>query len=677
MRESHRDCGSVQDAYSLRCMPQVHGAVRDALDYVTRVHLVEMNAATDNPMVFAETGEILSGGNFHGQPVAIAADLLAIAAAQLSGISERRIERLVNPALSGLPAFLAREGGLHSGLMMAQVTAAALVSENKTLAHPASVDSIPTSAGKEDHVSMGPTAAWKAARIVENTSRVLAIELLVACEALDFRRPLRSSPPLEAVHALVRTHVPAHGHDRTLSPEIEALAVLASSGAVLAARRGRLRDVGVAMTSEARTVRAPRGTTLSCRSWQQEAALRMLMNNLDPEVAERPQDLVVYGGIGKAARNWECFDAIVRALRELGNDETLLVQSGKPVGVFRTHTDAPRVLISNSMLVPAWATWEHFYELDRKGLTMYGQMTAGSWIYIGTQGILQGTYETFAEAARQHFGGSLAGRLVLTAGLGGMGGAQPLAATMNEGVLIAVEVDEKRIARRLETGYLDLFATTVGDALARAREALETRRPLSIGLLGNAADVLPELLRRGVVPDLVTDQTSAHDPLNGYVPNRMSYEQAQALRVADPTRYMAEARRSMGEHVQAMLDLKAKGSIVFDYGNNIRAEAQKAGVSNAFDFPGFVPAYIRPLFCEGKGPFRWACLSGDPDDICARPTKPSSRPSRTTRRSPAGSALARERVKLQGLPARICWLGYGERAKAGLVFNELVAHRPA
>jgi urocanate hydratase len=424
-------------------------------------------------------------------------------------------------------------------------------------------------------------------------------------------------------------------------------------------------------TAAARLVRAPRGTTLSCRSWQQEAALRMLMNNLDPEVAERPQDLVVYGGIGKAARNWECFDAIVRALRELGDDETLLVQSGKPVGVFRTHADAPRVLISNSMLVPAWASWERFYELDRKGLMMYGQMTAGSWIYIGTQGILQGTYETFAEAARQHFGGSLKGRLVLTAGLGGMGGAQPLAATMNEGVLIAVEVDEKRIARRLETGYLDLFAETVDDALARAREALETRRPLSIGLLGNAADVLPELVRRGVVPDLVTDQTSAHDPLNGYIPNHMTHEEAIALRASEPERYMAEARRSMGEHVRAMLDLKAAGSVVFDYGNNIRAEAQKAGVADAFDIPGFVPAYIRPLFCEGKGPFRWACLSGEMDDLRATDDA-------VLEAFPNDAALARwirlarERVKPQGLPARICWLGYGERARMGRVFNELV-----
>jgi urocanate hydratase len=421
----------------------------------------------------------------------------------------------------------------------------------------------------------------------------------------------------------------------------------------------------------AREIRAPRGTAISCKSWQQEAALRMLMNNLDPEVAERPQDLVVYGGIGRAARNWDCYDAIVRCLRELGNDETLLVQSGKPVGVFRTHADAPRVLISNSMLVPAWATWEHFYELDRKGLMMFGQMTAGSWIYIGTQGILQGTYETFAEAARQHFGGSLRGRLVLTAGLGGMGGAQPLAATMNDGVMIAVEVDRHRIERRLETRYLDAMAESLDDAVARASDAMKAGRPLSIGLLGNAADLLPECVRRGIVPDVVTDQTSAHDPLNGYVPNRMTYEAALALRKSDPQRYAAEARRSMGEHVRAMLDLKKRGAVAFDYGNNIRAEAQKAGVADAFDFPGFVPAYIRPLFCEGKGPFRWVVLSGDPADLAATDEA-------VLRAFPENASLARwiglarERVRPQGLPARICWLGYGERAKMGLAFNELV-----
>ncbi len=420
-----------------------------------------------------------------------------------------------------------------------------------------------------------------------------------------------------------------------------------------------------------RTIRAPRGTTLSCKGWQQEAALRMLMNNLDPEVAERPEDLVVYGGIGKAARNWGCFDAIVRCLRELDGDQTLLVQSGKPVAIFETHADAPRVLISNSMLVPAWATWEHFYELDRKGLMMYGQMTAGSWIYIGTQGILQGTYETFAEAARQHFGGSLRGRLVMTAGLGGMGGAQPLAATMNEGVMIAIEVDRHRIERRLETHYLDAMSETLDDAVAKARSAQKAGQALSIGLLGNAADVLTECVRRGIVPDLLTDQTSAHDPLNGYVPNRMSYEDALRLRASDPKRYVPEAMRSMGEHVRAMLDLQKMGAVTFDYGNNIRAQAQSVGVENAFDFPGFVPAYIRPLFCEGKGPFRWVVLSGDPADLAATDDA-------VVRTFPQDKALARwiemarERVKFQGLPARICWLGYGERAKMGLVFNELV-----
>jgi urocanate hydratase len=426
-----------------------------------------------------------------------------------------------------------------------------------------------------------------------------------------------------------------------------------------------------AAPSSARTIRAPRGSTLSCKSWQQEAALRMLMNNLDPEVAERPGDLVVYGGIGKAARNWACFDAIVGCLRELGNDETLLVQSGKPVGVFGTHPDAPRVLISNSMLVPAWATWETFYELDRKGLMMYGQMTAGSWIYIGTQGILQGTYETFAEAARQHFGGSLAGRLVLTAGLGGMGGAQPLAATMNQGVMIAVEVDRQRIERRLQTRYLDEMTASLEEALARAQLARRESRALSIGLLGNAADILPEMARRRVVPDLVTDQTSAHDPLNGYIPNRMSYEQALRLRRDEPARYMAEARRSMAEHVRAMLDLKRQGAVVFDYGNNIRAEAKKAGVAEAFDFPGFVPAYIRPLFCEGKGPFRWVVLSGDPADLAAT-DEAVLRTFPEDRALHRWITLARERVTFQGLPARICWLGYGERARMGKVFNDLV-----
>jgi urocanate hydratase len=419
-------------------------------------------------------------------------------------------------------------------------------------------------------------------------------------------------------------------------------------------------------------VRAPRGVTLSCRGWLQEAALRMLMNNLDPEVAEKPDELIVYGGTGKAARSWECFEAIVRALRALGNDETLLIQSGKPVGVFRTHQDAPRVLIANALLVPAWATWEKFRELDRMGLTMYGQMTAGSWIYIGSQGILQGTYETFAEAARRHFGGSLAGRLVLTAGLGGMGGAQPLAATMNGGVIIAVEVDPDRIRRRLETRYVDRRAESLDEALTLARAALARREPLSIGLHGNAADVLPAVAAGDLRPDMVTDQTSAHDLLGGYVPHGMPYAEALRLRAADPAAYVARARASVAVHVRAMLALKRRGAVVFDYGNNIRQEAKEAGVADAFDIPGFVPEFIRPMFCEGKGPFRWAALSGDPEDI------------RRTDRAvlelfPEDEALARwirlagERVAFQGLPARICWLGYGERARFGLKINDMVA----
>jgi len=420
-----------------------------------------------------------------------------------------------------------------------------------------------------------------------------------------------------------------------------------------------------------RTIRAPRGSELSCKGWIQEAALRMLMNNLDPEVAERPADLVVYGGIGKAARNWECFDAIVRSLRELENDETLLVQSGKPVAIFKTHEDAPRVLISNSMLVPKWATWEHFNELDRKGLMMYGQMTAGSWIYIGTQGILQGTYETFAEAARQHFGGTLAGTITLTAGLGGMGGAQPLSVTMNDGVAIVVEVDPTRIEKRLETKYLDVSTDSIDQALELALAARAEKRRLSIGLLGNAAVVLPSLVARGFKPDLVTDQTSAHDPLNGYIPKTCTLDEARALRVADPERYVRLARESMADHVNAMLAFKRGGAITFDYGNNIRAEAKSAGAVDAFEIKGFVPEYIRPLFCEGKGPFRWAVLSGDPKDLsttdqailAAFPENESLH---------RWIALARERVQFQGLPARICWLGYGERARMGAVFNDLV-----
>jgi urocanate hydratase len=421
-----------------------------------------------------------------------------------------------------------------------------------------------------------------------------------------------------------------------------------------------------------RTIRAPRGTTLSCKGWVQEAALRMLMNNLDPDVAERPEDLVVYGGIGKAARDWASFDRIVDSLRRLTDEETLLVQSGKPVGILRTHPDAPRVLIANSNLVGRWATWDHFFELEKKGLMMYGQMTAGSWIYIGTQGILQGTYETFAQAGRIHFGSDdLSGRLILSGGLGGMGGAQPLAATMNNAVFLGVEIDPTRAWRRVETRYLDVVAKDLDEALALVKEAQQKRVGRSIAVIGNAAQVFPELYRRGIKPDFVTDQTSAHDPLNGYIPADMTLETAAELRQRDPEEYIRRARASMVVHVQAMLDFARTGSHVFDYGNNLRGQAQLGGQEHAFDFPGFVPAYIRPMFCEGLGPFRWVALSGDPEDIRRTdeavlelfPEKESLR--RWLR-------MARERVAFQGLPARICWLGYGERARAGLRFNEMV-----
>jgi len=421
-----------------------------------------------------------------------------------------------------------------------------------------------------------------------------------------------------------------------------------------------------------RVLRAPRGTELSCRGWQQEAALRMLMNNLDPEVAETPDELIVYGGAGKAARDWKCFDAIVATLRRLRDDETLLVQSGKPVGVFETHEWAPRVLIANANLVGDWANWDEFRRLDALGLTMYGQMTAGSWIYIGTQGILQGTYQTFAAAAQKHYGSDLAGRLVLTAGLGGMGGAQPLAVTMCGGVALCVEVDAERIHRRLETGYLDVRTDSLDEALRLADEAVAAKRPLSIGLLGNAADVYPELARRGVVPDLVTDQTSAHDTLNGYVPNRMTLAEALDLRARDPQEYVRRAAAAIVEHVRAMVDLQKAGANVFDYGNNIRGEAKAAGFADAFAFQGFVPLYIRPLFCRGNGPFRWAALSGDPADI-ARTDRAVLETFPDNGMVTRWIRLAAEKVRFQGLPSRICWLEYGERAKMGEVFNELVA----
>jgi urocanate hydratase len=424
--------------------------------------------------------------------------------------------------------------------------------------------------------------------------------------------------------------------------------------------------------SAARTVRAPHGTEISCKGWQQEAALRMLMNNLDPDVAERPDELVVYGGTGRAARSWAAFDAIVRTLRELENDETLLIQSGKPVGVFRTHAYAPRVLIANANLVGRWATWEHFRELERKGLIMFGQMTAGSWIYIGTQGILQGTYETLGAVAREHFGGTLKGRWMLSGGMGGMGGAQPLSVTMNDGAALIVEVDPKRIQRRLDTGYCDRMTDDLDEALELVTGAAERGEALSVGLVGNCADVVPEILRRGVVPDVLTDQTSAHDELNGYVPAGLSLHEAERLRERDPDEYIRRSKISMARHCEAMVGLMREGAVTFDYGNNLRGQAKDAGYDDAFAYPGFVPAYIRPLFCQGKGPFRWAALSGDPEDIYRTDElvldlfPEDEHLARWIRK-------AREQVKFQGLPSRICWLGQGDRAKFGLALNDLVA----
>jgi len=448
--------------------------------------------------------------------------------------------------------------------------------------------------------------------------------------------------------------------------------------------------------SPARTIRAPRGTNLSCKGWHQEAAMRMLMNNLDPDVAENPDQLIVYGGTGRAARSWDAFDAIVRSLRELKNDESLLIQSGKPVGKFRTHDEAPRVLIANSNLVGQWNNYAEFNRLERLGLTMYGQMTAGSWIYIGSQGIVQGTFETFAAAGRKHFGGSLEGKFVLTGGLGGMGGAQPLAATMNGAVFLGVEVDPVRIEKRLKSGYCDKIAHSLDEALKLIDAALKDRQrsrressdvdgqagegsragrranqSISVGLVGNCADVLPEIVKRGVVPDVLTDQTSAHDALNGYVPHEMQLEDALALRRKNPDEYIERAMQSMAVHVEAMLALQKKGAVTFDYGNNIRAQAQKAGVKNAFDIPGFVPEYIRPLFCEGRGPFRWVALSGEPDDI-ARTDKLALELFPENQTLARWMKLAKERIHFQGLPARICWLGYGERAEFGVAMNELV-----
>ncbi len=419
-------------------------------------------------------------------------------------------------------------------------------------------------------------------------------------------------------------------------------------------------------------ISAPTGTELTCKGWMQEAAMRMLMNNLNPEVAENPDELIVYGGSGKAARNWEAYHTIIKTLQELENDETMLVQSGKPVGVFKTHTDAPRVIISNSMLVPDWANWEEFRKLEKLGLTMYGQMTAGSWIYIGTQGILQGTYETFAECARQHFDGTLEGKFLLTGGIGGMGGAQPLAATMNGAAFLGIDVDRSRLQKRIDTKYLDIIADNLDHALELVLDAKENKKALSVGLVGNAGEILPEILKRNIVPDVLTDQTSAHDTLNGYVPMGMSFEEALELRKNNPNEYIKKSKATIVEHVKAMLEMQKRGAVTFDYGNNIRGEAKENGVENAFDFPGFVPAYIRPLFNDGKGPFRWAALSGDPNDIYETDKA-------VMETFPEDKALirwiklAQEKVQFQGMPTRICWLGYGERAKMGKIFNQLVA----
>ena len=419
-------------------------------------------------------------------------------------------------------------------------------------------------------------------------------------------------------------------------------------------------------------IQAPRGNRLSCKNWQIEAPYRMIQNNLNPDVAEDPENLIVYGGKGKAARNWDCYNAILKSLEKLNQDETLLIQSGKPVGVLRTHETAPRVLIANSNLVPEWANWDHFNELDKRGLMMYGQMTAGSWIYIGTQGILQGTYETFAAAAKKHFNSDLSGKFVLTAGLGGMGGAQPLAVTMNNGIILTIEVDSKRIERRLSTNYLDVATESLDDAINMVQDAINSKKPLSIGLLGNAADIVPKMAQMDIIPDLVTDQTSAHDELDGYIPNGFTYKEAIRLRKSNPGKYVKESYRAIAEHCSGILKFMEKGSICFDYGNNLRGQAKKAGVNNAFDFPGFVPAYVRPLFCEGKGPFRWVALSGDSEDIFKTDEKiielfPDDK---TLVR---WIKLARDKVQFQGLPARICWLNYIQRSKFGLELNNMVA----
>jgi len=669
-----------QDAYSLRCMPQVHGACADAVANARQVLEIELNSVTDNPLIFFEedgSPVAISGGNFHGEPLAVAFDHLALAMTELGNISERRLNRLTDEASNNslLPPFLTEHGGLNSGFMLTQYTSAALASENKALCFPASADSIPTSANVEDHVSNGPVSVRQARRVLRNLENILGIELMAAAQAIEYRRQViglgaRMGKGTTAAYKLLRREISFLEEDTEMSPLMAVSAQIVRDGLICETVQRALECRPDDLQRHHATT--PTGTTLTCKGWQQEAAYRMLLNNLDPDVAEDPDNLIVYGGTGKAARNHEALAAILNALKDLEDNETLLVQSGKPVGIVRTHEDAPRVLIANSNLVPYWATWDYFRDLEAKGLIMYGQMTAGSWIYIGTQGILQGTYETLAEVARQHFGGTLEGKLVLTGGLGGMGGAQPLAVTMNKGVALCIEVDRVRAQRRVETRYLDRLTEDLDEALSWCKVAVAEKFPLSVGLVANASDVFPFLLHCGIIPDVVTDQTSAHDELNGYVPNGMPYSDALKLRSTNPEDYKRRSVSAMVEQVRAMVGFQEMGAVVFDYGNNIRGQAEAGGYREAFAFPGFVPAFIRPQFCRGRGPFRWVALSGDPKDIAVtdeaiKELFPDDKPLHRW------ISQAQEKVKFQGLPCRICWLGMGEREKFGVLINQFVA----
>lgn len=702
-----------QDAYSLRCMPQVHGACADAVANARQVLEIELNSVTDNPLIFFEedgSPVAISGGNFHGEPLAVAFDHLALAMTELGNISERRLNRLTDEASNNslLPPFLTEHGGLNSGFMLTQYTSAALASENKALCFPASADSIPTSANVEDHVSNGPVSVRQARRVLRNLENILGIELMAAAQAIEYRRQVvglgaRMGKGTTAAYKLLRSEISFLEEDTEMAPLMAVSAQLVRDGLIRETVQRALECRPDELQRHHATT--PIGTTLTCKGWQQEAAYRMLLNNLDPDVAEDPDNLIVYGGTGKAARNHEALAAILNALKDLEDNETLLVQSGKPVGVVRSHEDAPRVLIANSNLVPSWATWDYFRDLEAKGLIMYGQMTAGSWIYIGTQGILQGTYETLAEVARQHFGGTLEGKLVLTGGLGGMGGmflhvsdhapkmirllvvvrtrthrlsrlflpgAQPLAVTMNKGVALCIEVDRVRAQRRIETRYLDRLTEDLDEALSWCKVAVAEKFPLSVGLVANTADVFPFLLHCGIIPDVVTDQTSAHDELNGYVPNGMPYSEALQLRSTNPENYKRRSVSAMVEQVRAMVGFQEMGAVVFDYGNNIRGQAEAGGYREAFAFPGFVPAFIRPQFCRGRGPFRWVALSGDPKDIAVtdeaiKKLFPDDKPLHRW------ISQAQEKVQFQGLPCRICWLGMGEREKFGVLINQLVA----